>query len=97
MTALATLTTQTADVDVDVSEADAIGALLHHLPDSGPGELLELAGTCPDVGVRRAADQAAAALEDLRALLVDVVAAAHDQARAAEEWIAAAQAGVFDV
>jgi hypothetical protein len=95
MTALADLATQTADVDV--SEVDAIGALLHHLPAAGPGELLELAGTCPDPAIQQAAGRAAAACEELRALLAEVVAAAHGQARAAEEWIAAAEAGVFDV
>jgi hypothetical protein len=72
----------------EISEAAAIGELLAHLPYADAAELMALARTCPADHIARDAVQADALLEELRAELTAVVSAAHDQAQAAEAWLA---------
>jgi hypothetical protein len=73
----------------EVSEADAIGMLLDRLPRADAAELLRLAGSCPAAHIAGFAVQAADLLEGLRAELTAVVQAAHNEALAAQEWLAA--------
>ncbi|MDR8415077.1 hypothetical protein MTP10_40900 [Nonomuraea sp. 3-1Str] len=91
------------EIGEHISEVEAIGALLARLPLTGAPELLELARSCPlgqvaasarrlqerlpAVGDDQAARRWMAALERLRARLVDLVAAAYEQASAAEAWL----------
>ncbi|MFG1620197.1 hypothetical protein ACGFI3_46250 [Nonomuraea wenchangensis] len=72
----------------EVGEAAAIGALLDHLPHADAAELMALARTCPADHIARSAADVGGLLEGLRAELAAVVTVAHDQAQAAEAWLA---------
>lgn len=85
-------------VDVDeedaqeVSEADAIAALLARLPEADAGELVVLARTCPEYGVHALLPHVRSVLDELRDRLIEVVTQAHHEAVLAEEWIASLEA-----
>jgi hypothetical protein len=85
MTALTHTPTQAC---AELGEAEAIAALLAHLPRAGVHELLQLGRSCPDPWVADAADRFTTALTDLRSHLTFVIAEAHQGAVAAEDWIA---------
>ncbi|MEU8364934.1 hypothetical protein AB0C27_53865 [Nonomuraea sp. NPDC048882] len=72
----------------EISEAAAIGELLEYLPHADAAELMTLARTCPADHIAHYAVQAGALLEGLRAELTAVVTDAHQQAQAAEKWLA---------